>query len=862
MSFVSEPPEIRSPFSLLDEVEEADELMILSYTTSLDFFERFALSHARALGAVVTVVSDATMVRADPFLVRRAGAAYLDARAVCPGGAFHPKLLVLVGDEQVRVGIGSGNLTMAGWHGNAELLTVLRGGPGGGPATIAEVSGFLRRLASSPVVLSPGGAEALGRVATRIEGFALEESGPRLVDNLEAPIIDALPERHAEELICLAPFFDAGLTALQRLLQRFSPSQFSVLAEAKTSVDGKKLADLIAREGGNLRWILDEDRFHHGKLIEGSDDEGRWSLTGSPNISGAALLASVAGGGNCELALLSEPEASLSPPSCSRPGSAALALHFEGSDEEPDLGNVLLLAALRKQDVVHLFFHRRVEVGGRIEAYGTGLDTWQRIAELESGDDRYAVDAALVPVGTAVRVLFENGETSNEVFVTDLARATRPQMDPVGRVRASPADVAADGLGGQLLADVEELRAHLLRVGTLVPVAGGEGEAQEDDGDEASGAPMARPAPGQDLEDYMAACDPVLGREMTEFALVLPAIPGLDGDFDEAASGFDEDLEDDEAVEQGAAEDGSAEARLAEVLAELPGSERERWRRWVEKLVTRAPHLPLIVATLALRSVLHGIAAEIWSEEKAEAVLAEAAKGLAARRDEPTPAERTAAGSLAAIAVTWLRAGVERLSVRSEDTLLYEGVVEGVGPLLAFRDRDQIVALAGTMPAPEAGFGWVDACEQVAEEIEHPPGGAEMAVRMLSDEYGLEAEVGDGNVIELLGPVPPRAEPRLCLALGLSRDDGPVCALGSFANGTRVAAVWSAPHLVIEKRRGARRWGDLYPLPPSLSPLNYTGPDDELPRPRLSWQGADPPPPPASELLALADVDLDFQPHG
>jgi hypothetical protein len=525
MSFVNEPPETRSPFSLFDEVDEAKELLILSYTTSLDFFERFALFHARALGAVVTVVSDATMVRADPFLVRRAGAAYVDARAVCPRGAFHPKLLVLVGHEQVRVGIGSGNLTMAGWHGNAELLTVLRAGPRGGPVTIAEVGSFLRRLASSPVALSPGGAEALERVAARIDGFTLEESGPRLLDNLKAPIIEALPERHADDLICVAPFFDDGLNALQRLLKRFSPSHFSVLAEARTSVDGEKLADLIAREGGNLRWILDEDRFHHGKLVEGFDDEGRWSLTGSPNISGAALLASVADGGNCELALLSELEASLAPPSDPRPGSAALALHFEGNDEEPAPAAVLLLAALRKQDVVQLFFHGRIEWRGRIEAYATDLDTWHRIAELEAGHDSYGVDAALVPVGTAVRVLLENGDTSNEVFVTDLGRATRPQMDPVGRVRASPADVATNGLGGQLLADVEELRGHLLRIGMLVPVLGREGKAHEGEGDEGSGPPMARPAPGQDLEGYMAACDPVLGREMTEFALILPAIP-------------------------------------------------------------------------------------------------------------------------------------------------------------------------------------------------------------------------------------------------------------------------------------------------------------------------------------------------
>lgn len=54
--------EARSPFSLLDEVERAREVLVLSYTATLEFFERFALADARALGALVTVGFDATMV--------------------------------------------------------------------------------------------------------------------------------------------------------------------------------------------------------------------------------------------------------------------------------------------------------------------------------------------------------------------------------------------------------------------------------------------------------------------------------------------------------------------------------------------------------------------------------------------------------------------------------------------------------------------------------------------------------------------------------------------------------------------------------------------------------------------------------
>src|SRR5918996_1243235 len=106
-------PEARSPYALLDEVERARDVLVLTYTASLEFFERFALSDARALGALVTVVSDATMVRADPVVVRRAGVHYLDARAVCPGRtAFPPNLFMVVGDGQARAAIGSGNLTM------------------------------------------------------------------------------------------------------------------------------------------------------------------------------------------------------------------------------------------------------------------------------------------------------------------------------------------------------------------------------------------------------------------------------------------------------------------------------------------------------------------------------------------------------------------------------------------------------------------------------------------------------------------------------------------------------------------------------------------------------------------------------
>ena len=211
-------PEARSPYALLAEVERANDVLVLTYTASLEFFERFALPEARALGALVTVLSDATMVRADPVVVRRAGVQYLDARAICPAGlAFHPKLVVIVADGQARVAIGSGNLTIAGWHANAETWTVLRGDCDGGPDTLRDVAEFLRALPASPIVLSARSAEALERVAAGLDELPAEQPGPRLLHSLSSPIADQLPvpEAAVEELLLHAPFYDRRLDGVR-----------------------------------------------------------------------------------------------------------------------------------------------------------------------------------------------------------------------------------------------------------------------------------------------------------------------------------------------------------------------------------------------------------------------------------------------------------------------------------------------------------------------------------------------------------------------------------------------------------------------------------------------------------------------
>jgi hypothetical protein len=290
-------PEARSPYALLGEVERARDVLVLTYTASLEFFERFAQSDARALGALVTVVSDAMMVRADPVVVRRAGVHYLDARAVCPGAtAFHPKLFVVVGDGQARVAIGSGNLSMAGWHGNAETWTVLRADEDGGPDTLRDVSAFLRRLASSQITLSAGAPDGLRRVAAGLDELPAGEPGPRLLDSLHDAILDQLtpPTENVEELILYSPFHDAQLKGVRELVDRLAPAAWTVFVQPDTVVDGAALQTLADTRGGRIGWVsrwppqedgthVHDERYWHGKVAQWRTTTGEtWALTGSP----------------------------------------------------------------------------------------------------------------------------------------------------------------------------------------------------------------------------------------------------------------------------------------------------------------------------------------------------------------------------------------------------------------------------------------------------------------------------------------------------------------------------------------------------------------------------------------------------
>lgn len=800
-------PRASSPYALLRETERAREVLVLTYTASLEFFERFALADARAAGALVTVVSDAAMVRADPASVSRAGRQYLDARAVCPAGAFHPKLLVIVGDGQARIAIGSGNLTMAGWHGNAETWTVFRADADGGPIVLREVSEFLRTLDASPVALSRGGSQALHRVADALDELPADLPGPRLLHSVDEPILDQLERTDGSpaRLELYAPFHDAQLAGVSRLLDLLTPAEWTVYVQPDTVVDGMALARLARERGGEVAWVdrhtpdgASDGRYWHGKLAQWTAAGGRrYALTGSPNLSAPALLRAASGHGNVELALLSEVGYDLAPTAGEAPEGGLSRLRGPGPAGESGSVGVTLLSAASEDGLVTVELLRPLASDGAFERYDVVADRWTRAAPVGAGSTVYELPDGSAPLGSALRIRLDDGGLSNEVFVTDFSRVLRAQRRSIGKARVAPEDIPGLGLGAQLLADLDELRPYLLASG-IRQISSNSGDGPPPPGGVGSEQPLpAHPTPGPSLDDYLDACDAVIGRSAAEFALVLPALPGVGLTLDDEQGTLDSDSDEGVDDDAGAAVEGRS---LRVALRQARPDERERYRRFVERLIERSDGYPPVVRALCVRIVLHSVAAGLWADtDRAMGLLADALRTLSVPGDVPDDRERQAIASLAAAGLTVLRTSVPRMSVADEAQMRYVSVARAVAPLLPDRDQSRLSLLALDLPAELVGAAGVDVIESVVDAVLRPPAGVERAVRLLAEEDEIGAHVVGQTTIVLDEPLGGAPEPMLVRALRLANETGPVFARGVTEEGRAVLAAWCAPVLVVER---------------------------------------------------------------
>ncbi|MFD0403726.1 hypothetical protein [Kitasatospora sp. NPDC127116] len=806
---------IASPLELIHEEEDhrdcqASELLLLSYTVDLQLLEKFALGPARAAGARVTVLGDADHLVLDPRSARLPGRDYLAGPAAAPA-AFHPKLFVVAGPERATVAIGSGNTTVAGWCTNHELWTVLRSTAQGTPALFSDLAAWLRELPCSRVAMMPPLATALNRTADlldqRVAAAPVVEQEARFVSSLHRPIIEQLPEGPVAELTVSAPFHDPGATALARLVARLKPRRLTVCyQEHGTELDGPAVSALLRQHGGELRREARKSpfdgRYRHGKLIEWAVDGQRWALTGSPNLSAAALLRAVPDGGNCEIGVIAPADRSLAPPG--EPVAPEAVVHLapprRAADDAPPARLPRLLGAVRDQGGLRVWLARPAERGVelRLSHYSRPPEEWTALGTVPAGatEHRFPVDAE---PGSRVGIL----GSPDRVPVTDVAQTVqRPAAEKREPAPPQPGNLFRHH------ALLEELLDSLLDV-QPEPSTGG-------------GSPTR---PGAPVSAGPGSGEPELGLPLTLFALGRQAADGpLDAspepDAPEADPGGRSWFEVFTPEEEAGLESDDVETEEQPPADESTEDAEEALRASRRKMAARLRRaradLPLVPRLLLVRVLLDFLAKDAWpaNDRSWYSTLADVTTPL--DRLDPyrlLPEEAESAASLAALVLAVL----EYQAVGEAETGQYKRLASALAELLLAATEERI---AGYVTPELAGrFGVMvepDHVLELANQLLQDP--VAKAVRELSDDRtGVVAQQHATNLLSVRGnwSSPTRAA---LDALGRTGLAGPVGAWACHNDGHWSFVAWHKPDLLEVTYRGQLvRWRH-YRLSPATSP--------------------------------------------
>ncbi|WP_441247822.1 hypothetical protein [Kitasatospora sp. McL0602] len=800
---------IASPLELVHQEEshgdrQAQELLLLSYTADLGFLERYAVGPARAAGARVTLVGDAGMVVFDPRSVRGPGRTYLTGLAALDR-AFHPKLFVLAGPERATVAIGSGNATLAGWQANHELWTVLRSDADGTPALFGELARWLRALPDSAVGLVPDVAKALHRTADlldhRVAAAPATEPEARFVSSLHQPLIEQLPDGPVDELLVSAPFHDPGATALAALVRRLRPGRLTVCHQPEhTELDGPAVAALLAElPDAELRQEPASERYRHGKLVEWSVGGRRWALTGSPNLSAAALLRRVGGGGNCEIGVIAPIDHSLAPEGTPVDPSAILHLTppRRSADTPTDgptppmlLGATALPAA---GGGVRVWLARAAGQDLAVECseYAWPPERWEPLGTVPAGEATAAF-ARQLGGGDRVRLADTGRGAGGPVPVTDLTAVTdRPAAQTRARRAVTPTDLFADqGLLADFLRSLGEGSPAVTPAATGAGGPAG-GRRVEKEVYQRFGLPMGRYALGQPAEpqeheqEHEQAPRPDTGGGAEE----RPWFESFGED--EESTGLDGDSA--ESVDEAAAvEEPEPEPALDDAVR------RAAWRKHARahaaKLL-RMEGLPPESQLLRTRMLLDMVARRVWRFDD-RSWLRDLHSLTAALGETDFPAElEESAGSLAALALAVTAAE----GTDEADRLSQARTAKAVEHLLAAATPERIAGYGS--PELHAAFG--PACEpghvlELSERLVQDDAAAD-AVEQLEEEgwtarrYGprlLSVEARGAG----LGPSALRAVGQLRSTRGGAEPTAGAWAIGP--DGAWALLLWRRPELV------------------------------------------------------------------
>lgn len=506
-----------SPIRVIGELfrQECTALWATTFNFDLAFFNEYLFRRLGdpPLNAVVLADQeclDGSLERAAdrPGVLAPVNLRYLLRGARIGSGRFHPKTYLAVTPRRATLLVGSGNLSQNGVDVGREVFARFQSGTPDGNAAIAAWRAWMRQLVTSLDDTRLG--ERLADLEARLpDATRTSADGSSLFHNLGAPLAEQFVRvvggEPIEELLVTAPFYDEGGGALCDLVQSLGAAHVTIFKTNSTSVDGAALTNRLKDLGvGVSVWSYVPDAFTHAKLIGAVGASRAWILSGSANLSHAALTLS-AGTGNVEMVVLRE-----ATPEVVR----SLFVPWQASTEPSSLDELAALTYQKSDDAQVVFpvrlLRASLRADGRLDVIASAaLSVTWRLMDVHATVDLSVQGATAVtsgPIdGPLVRLVDELAHpVSNWCVFEDpvaLSHALREPNAPrqSGRpAELTPADLDTP-LGRALLLMHREM---VMDVSERAPMAGAgelnESEAAAEEGDDNLWQRLERESLGRD----------------------------------------------------------------------------------------------------------------------------------------------------------------------------------------------------------------------------------------------------------------------------------------------------------------------------------------------------------------------------
>lgn len=308
--------------SILKEIEISEgyeTALITTYNFEISFFEKYVFSLlARNEIRFINLFVDSKRLNESLLTENsfRLGRDYF-VTPVAINGAFHPKVILLLGNNRAKLIVSSANIKTSGYMHNNEIYNVFEYSENNKlyAGLISSAISFFKDLFSIGVTQDKD-------IRQKIDSFVLsseEESPFSLLFNTEEPImtqlVDCINER-IKRINIAVPFYDENLDGLKELIRRSGCDNAHLYIQNKKSTFPavyNKSHNVLPNDRIHVFDCITENNnskaFYHGKVLEIITDEASYILYGSTNCSSSALLRTYMNNGNIECDILAKSNA-------------------------------------------------------------------------------------------------------------------------------------------------------------------------------------------------------------------------------------------------------------------------------------------------------------------------------------------------------------------------------------------------------------------------------------------------------------------------------------------------------------------------------------------------------------------------